>query len=108
MSAPAGFPPTRTPEAGQGPWCDLTCDRWWVVADRADQAMAEVHGCSAFPEYLGWRAIVEPICISWVDVDDWDEEHEIKECRYTTDPDAVEAWRITIEDPAPALGEEQK
>lgn len=94
-------PPTPTPEAGQGPWCDLTCDRWWVVAGRADQAVAEVHGCSAFPDFFGWRAIVEKVCIRWVDADQWDEEHEIAECAYTTDPGAVEAWRITVEMSSP-------
>lgn len=89
-------PPTATPEAGQGPWCDMGSSLWWVVADRADQAVAEVHGCSGFPDYFGWRAIIEKVYIRWVAADKWDEEHEIEECRSSDDPGAVEAWQITV------------
>ena len=92
-------PPTRTPQAGQGPWCNLDCSTWWAVADRPWQALAVIGTLDAdvFPRYFGWRAIVEPCCIRWVDPDDWNEEHEIKECDSDYE-DHAEGWRVTVVD----------
>lgn len=96
---PRWTPPTDRPEAGQGPWMSVDGEKWWVVADRADQALAAIYECDseAFPGYFAWRAIVEPVLIAWVDPEEWDEESEIRECK-SDEPWCAEAWRITFED----------
>lgn len=92
-------PPTQSPQPGQGPWCDLNFDSWWVVADSPSEALAAIEAVDAevFPIYFGWRAIVERVCIRWATAEEWDDETEIMECRYSTDEGAVEAWRIRVE-----------
>jgi hypothetical protein len=76
-------------------------EKWWVVAEHLDEAIAVVRSLDpeAFPSYFAWRAIIEPVLIKWVDPDDWDEETEIVECKQALgEPWAAEAWRITLED----------
>lgn len=91
-------PPTATPEAGQGPWCDPNFNSWWCVAPSPADALAFIQGVDAdvFPIYFGWHAEVKRVHIRWVKPEDWDEETEIEECAYSTDEGAVEAWRVRV------------
>lgn len=91
-------PPTPTPEAGQGPWCDDGFGMWWVVADDVWEAVKVVqqHGDGAFPEYFGWHARIERVTIRWVSPERWSEELEIEETAYGDDVGTAEAWKITI------------
>jgi hypothetical protein len=92
-------PPTPTPEAGQGPWCNEELTRWWVVCEHPDEAVAAVRSLDAevFPIYFGWTITVERKCFRWVDPADWNEENEIVECM-SSDEGAVEGWRVTVDD----------
>lgn len=94
MNAPA----TAAPQAGQGPWCDLTRNRWWVIAEDIGAAMTAINSVDAdiFPSHLGWQAVVEPCCIRWTAPAQRDDDCEIAECEFSDDDGAVQAWRITV------------
>lgn len=92
-------PPTAKPEAGQGPWCDDNLGRWWIVADRPQDALALIDSLTddAFPCYFGWKVTVEPCLIQWHHAYDGDEDC-IEEVGVYRDEDTIaEAWRVTIE-----------
>jgi hypothetical protein len=91
-------PPTREPQAGQGPWIDENTGRWWVVADDAAAAMRVFVSCDADTGYFGVEFRLQRVNIRWVPIDDFDDENEIEETRYSDDPGAVEAWRLTVVD----------
>lgn len=90
-------PPTQCPEAGQGPWCDVGGQCWWVVAERAGDALNIIESLSTetFPIYFGWHAVAERVCIRWVEPEEWNEEHEIEECK-SDYPWHAEAWRVKV------------
>jgi hypothetical protein len=70
--------------------------RWWVVADRPQDALAIVDGLDedAMPIYFGWSATVTPVLIAWAP--DFDgEEVCIDEQPYETET-TVEAWRVEV------------
>lgn len=105
-------PPTPTPEAGQGPWCDMNLKRWWVVTEDEDdpaEAVRVVNNTDAdtFPCYFAWRAIIEPVAIRWATPEEWDEENEIFEVRYHDEEKSAKAWRITFEDHIPTNQEQR-
>lgn len=93
------IPPTPTPEAGQGPWCDLDLTTWWVVADSPEAAIAVVRSTDAdvMPDYFGWEATIRPVQICWVDPEDWNEENEIRVAG-VDDSDRVNAWQLEFGD----------
>lgn len=92
-------PPTPTPQAGQGPWCNPDLSRWWVVADDVVDAVRVIDEVDAetFPCYFAWRAIIEPVAIRWATAEEWDEETEIMEAKYHDEETTSKAWRITFE-----------
>lgn len=95
-------PPTPTPQAGQGPWCNPNLDQWWVVTEDPDDPVAAVRvvnevDADTFPCYYRWRAIIEPVTIRWATPDEWDDETEIVEVDFHDEQTTVKAWRITFE-----------
>lgn len=92
-------PATGEPAEGEGPWCNPDHPegyRWWCVADSAADAMQVFVSHDADPGYYGVQLILERVCIRRMPWDDQDEEHEIEECRYSSDGGAVEAWRLRV------------
>ena len=94
----AWTPPTMRPQPGQGPWCDPDGHQWWIVAEHPDHAVAALRDIDAdvLPDYFGWRLIVEPVLIRWVDPEEWNEETEIVEC-LSDYPWHSQAWKLTVE-----------
>jgi hypothetical protein len=86
-------PPTKD----EGPWQSVDGDRFWCVADSASEAMAAFDGIDADPGYYGVKLTLERCCIRRVAWDDQHEESDIEECRFSSDPGAVEGFRLTVE-----------
>lgn len=103
-TGPCWTPPTPTPEAGQGPWCDVGDMRtWWVVTEDPDDpaaAFAAIRSADAevFPCYFAWQATIEPVALRWVAPEDRNEETEVVEAPHHDEDTTAKAWRITVED----------
>lgn len=101
---------TQPPSAQRklGPWADMETpssdagQRWWLLRDEYDgivsagDALSEILRHDDSRDYFGVTYTVELCCVRFLPEDQQDEEHEIEECRYSSDEGALEAWRVTV------------
>jgi hypothetical protein len=82
------------------PYCSTDGQRWWVVTDTPWEALKVVHEHDENRDYFGVVYHVERKCIRGVSPgsDDWYEFEgdAIEECEYSSDEDAVEAFRVVV------------
>lgn len=89
-------PPTTRPEAGQGPWHDEVSGKWWVVADRPQDAIAAIDSVDpdAMPRYFGWMLLAAPCLIRWSPDYDGDELCIVEGDGSDDEETTAEGWRV--------------